>query len=91
MMESRIIEYERYHALKVGLTPSNSYLIDSGESNHMVSFKESFTTFTLLGGLSTHIGYETPILAVTRGSIKIHHDDFIPSPTTNKIVEDEEA
>ena len=32
-------EYEGFHALKEGFTQSNSYLIDSRESNHMVASK----------------------------------------------------
>ena len=36
------------------------------------------------------MGYEPPILVVERGLVKIQHDDFIPSPIVNKIVEDEE-
>ena len=40
-------EYERCHALKAGFTQSNTYLIDSGASNHMVSLRKSFITFPL--------------------------------------------
>ena len=36
------------------------------------------------------MGDESKILDVERGSDKIQHDDFMPSPTENKIVEDEE-
>ena len=36
------------------------------------------------------MGDESKILAIERGSDKIHHDEFIPSPTTKQIVEDEE-
>ena len=64
-------EHERFHSLKAGLTSSKAYLIDSGASNHMVASRYSFTTFTLLGGPSTHMGYESPILAVDIGSVKI--------------------
>ena len=39
--------HDRFHALKVGLTQSKAYLIDSRASNHMVSSKESFSTLTL--------------------------------------------
>ena len=36
------------------------------------------------------MGYDPKIPVVERGSVKIHHDDFMPSPTEKKIVEDEE-
>ena len=78
-------EYERHLALKEGLTPSKAYLIDSGASNHM----ESFTTLTLSGGPSTHMGDVSQIPDFERVSIKIKHDNFIPSPAAKKNVQDE--
>ena len=36
------------------------------------------------------MGDESKILDVERGSYKIQHDDFMPSPIEKKIVEDEE-
>ena len=72
------------------LSPSKAYAIDSGASNHMVSSMESFITFPLSGGPSIHIGDEYKIPYVERVSDKILHDDFMPSPTEKKIVEDEE-
>ena len=36
------------------------------------------------------MGDESQIPYVERGSDKIQHDDFMPSPTKNKVVEDEE-
>ena len=56
----------------------------------MVSSMESFTTFTLSRGPSTHMGYESPIPDVERGSVKIQHYDFIPSLIEKQIVEDKE-
>ena len=71
-----------------GLTQSKSYLIDSGASNHMVPSKESFTTLTLSGGPSIHMGYDSQIPTTGRGSIKIQHGEFknvlyVPSLATN--------
>ena len=76
--------------LHASLSLLKAYLIDSGASDHMVSSRKSFITFHLSGGPSSHIGNEYEILVVTRVSYKIQHDDFIPSPTTKQIVEDEE-
>ena len=71
------------------LTPSKAYLIDSGASNHMVASWKSFITFPLSGGPRSHIGDDSKIQYSEIGSNKIHHDEFIPSPTEKKIVEDE--
>ena len=56
----------------------------------MVASRETFITFPLSGGPSSHMGYDSKIPYVERGLVKIHNDEFIPSPTTKKIVEDEE-
>ena len=86
--EEQTEEDER--CLHSSLTPSKDYLIDSGASNHMVASRKSFITFPLLGGPSNHMGDESKIPTIEKGSHKIQHDEFIPSPTEKKIVEDEE-
>ena len=67
-----------------------AYLTDSGSSNHMVASRKSFITFPLSRGPNSHMGDESKIPNVERGSDKIQHDYFIPSPTTKQIIEDEE-
>ena len=42
----------------------------------MVSSRESFSTLTLSGGTSIHMGDDSQIPAVGRGSIKIQHGEF---------------
>ena len=69
-------DHERFHALKIGLTRSKSYLIDSGASNHMVASKDSFTTINLIGGPTIHMDDDSQIPAAGRGSIKIQHGKF---------------
>ena len=81
--------------MKAGVTLSKAYLIDSGASNHIVASRESFTTFTLSGGLNTHMGDESQIPAVEIGSIKIQHDEFknvlyVHFLATKQVVQDEE-
>ena len=76
--------------MKEGLTQSKAYLIDFGESNHMVSSRESFTTLTLSVGPTIHMGYDSRIPATGRGSIKIQHGEFknvlyVPSLATNML------
>ena len=61
----------------------------------MVTFGESFTTFTLSGEPSTDMRYDFQIPAAGRGSIKIQHDEFknvlnVPSSTAKQVVQDEE-
>ena len=63
--------HERGHASKASLTQSKAYLIDFEAYNHMVASRESFTTFTLSGGPSTHMGDDSKIPVVGRGSVKI--------------------
>ena len=81
-------EYER--CFQASLTPLKAYLTNSGASNHMIASRKYFITFPLLGGPSNHMRDDSKIPDVERGSDKIHHDYFMPSPTEKKIVEDEE-
>ena len=81
--------------LHASLSLLKAYLTDSRSSNHMVASRESFITFPLSGGPSSHMGDESKIPVVEKGSNKIHHAEFnnglyVPSPTTKQIVEDEE-
>ena len=41
--EDKTEYHERWHALKAGFSKSQAFLIDSGASNHMVAYKESFS------------------------------------------------
>ena len=74
--------------MKSILAQLTTYLIDSVASNHMVSSKESFSTLTLLGGPSIHMGYDCQIPTAGRGSVKIQHGEFknvlyVPCLATN--------
>ena len=81
-------EHERFHALKESFSWSKAYLIDSGESNHMVASKGSFTTLDLSGGPNIHMGDNSQIPIASRRSIKIQHGEFkyvlyVPSLAAN--------
>ena len=67
---------ERCHALKSRLTQSTSYIIDFGDSNHMVSSKESFSTLSLSKGPNIHMGDDSQILAEGRDSVRVKHGEF---------------
>ena len=56
----------------------------------MVASRESFIAFPLSGGSSSHMEDEYKILDLERGSDKIQHDDFMPSPIEKEIFEDGE-
>ena len=86
--EEQTEEYEI--CLHASLSMSKAYVIDSRASNHMVASRKSFITFPLSGGPSSHMGDDSKIPAIERGSNKIQHDDFMPSPIGKQIVEDEE-
>ena len=49
-------DVKRCHALKATLSLSSAYIIDSRASNHMVSYKESFSTLSLSKGPNIHMG-----------------------------------
>ena len=52
--------------LHASLSPSKAYVIDSGASNRMVASRESFITFPLSGGHSSHMGNDSKIPDVKR-------------------------
>ena len=81
---------EDERCLHASLTPLKAYLTYSGASNCMVASKKSFITFPLLGRPISHMGDDSKIPTIERGSHKTHHDVFIPTPPEKKIVEDEE-
>ena len=56
----------------------------------MVASKESLSTLTLSEGPNIHMGDNSKIPDVERGSDKTQHDEFMPFPTEKQIVEEEE-
>ena len=86
--EPQIEDTERCHALKATISPSLSYIIDSGASNHMVASKESFSTLSLTKGPNIHTGDDSQIPAEGRGSVRVKHGEFnnvlyVPSLASN--------
>ena len=53
--------HERWHALKARFSKYQAFLIDSGASNHMVSYKESFSWLNITDGPNIHMGDDTDI------------------------------
>ena len=81
---------ERCHDFKSNFSPSSTYIIDSGASNHMVSSKESFSTISLSKGPNIYMGDDSQIPTEGRGSIKAKHGEFknvlyVPSLATNML------
>ena len=77
--EEKTEEYDI--CLHANLSPLKAYLTDSEASKHMVASIKSFITFPLSRGPRSHMGDDSKITYVERGSDKIKHDEFIPSPT----------
>ena len=82
--------HEKCHYLKYGLPRSTTYLIDSGESSHMISSNDFFSTLNLTEGPTIYIGDDSQILAAGRGTIKIQHGElinvlYVPSLAANML------
>ena len=67
---------ERCHDLKATLSPSLTYIIVYGASNHMVSSKESFSTLSLSKEPNIHMGDDSQIPVEGRGSVRAKHGEF---------------
>ena len=82
--------HEKFHYSKYGLPRSTTYLIDSGESNHMISSNDLFSTLNLTEGPTIYTGDDSQILAAGRGTIKIQHGElinvlYVPSLAANML------
>ena len=74
--------------MKVKISPSSAYTIDSVASNYMVASKESFSTLSLSKGPNIHVGDDSQIPTEERGSVRAKHGEFknvlyVPSLATN--------
>ena len=74
--EPQTKDTKRCHALKATISPSSTYILDSGASNHMVSSKESFSTLSLTKGPNIHMGDDSQIPVEGRGSVRLKHGEF---------------
>ena len=79
---------KRCHALKASCSKTHSFLIDSGDSNHMVASKELFSSLQSIDAPNIHMGDDSQIQVEGKGSIKFEHGKFndvlyIPSLAAN--------
>ena len=77
-------------ALKARCSRTHNFLIDSGDSNHMVSSRESFSFLQSSDGPSIHMGNNSQIRSKGKGSIKLEHGKFkdvlyVPSLVANML------
>ena len=84
----KVEDHEICHELKAGFSQSQALLIDSGASNHMVASKESFSSLDIIGGPSIHMGDDSQITTVGKGSVQFEHGVFnnvlyVPSLAVN--------
>ena len=81
---------ERCHALKDSYSTTHAFLIDSGASNHMVAYRESFSSLQYFDGPSIQMRNNSQIRTKGKGSIKIENGKFkdvlyVPSLATNML------
>ena len=81
-------DHDRFHALKASFSQSQDFLIDYGSSNHMVSSKEPLSSLDLSDGSSIHMGDDSQIPIVGKGSIQFEHGVlknvlYVPSLAAN--------
>ena len=78
------------HALKASYSTAHAFLIDFGDSNHMVASRESFSSLQSSNGPSIQMGNKSKIRAKGKGSIKLEHGKFkdvlyVPSLAVNML------
>ena len=81
---------ERCHALMASCSTTHAFLIDSGDSNHMVASRESFSSLQSTDGPRIHMGHDSQIRAKWKGSINFEHGKFkdvlyVPSLAANML------
>ena len=67
---------ERVHALVDGTSSSPSFIIDSGDSRHMVSTKETFSSLDMLKGPPIVLGDDSLTDSLGKGRIDLDHGKF---------------
>ena len=67
---------ERVHALVDGTSRSPSFIIDSGDSRHMVSTKETFSSLDMSKGPPIVLGDDSLINSLGKGRIDLDHGSF---------------
>ena len=80
--------HEICHDLKAGLPWSTTYFIDFGASNHMVASKDLFSSLSVKEGPTIHMGDDSQIPAIGKGTIRAKHGVFrdvlyVPSLAAN--------
>ena len=81
-------EQETCHALKASCSTAHAFLIDSRASNHMVAYKESFSSLQSFDGPSIQMGNNNKFQTKGKVSIKLEHGKFkdvlyVPSLAAN--------
>ena len=64
------------HALVAGTSSSPSFIIDSGDSIHMVSTRETFSSLEMLKGPPIVLGDESLTNSLGKGRIDLDHGNF---------------
>ena len=74
--------------MKASCSKTHALLINYGDSNHIVAYKQSFSSLHSPNGPIIHMGDDSKILAKGKGSIKFEHGKFndvlyVPSLASN--------
>ena len=66
-------QLERGNALMDNVSKARALLIDSGSLNHMVSYKDSFTSLDSNSCISIHMGDDSQVSSKGKGTIHLEH------------------
>ena len=82
--------FESGHTLKANFSTTHVFLIDSGDSNHMVASRESFSSLQYFDGPNIQLGNNSKFQTKGKGSIKLEHGRFkdvlyVPSLASNML------
>ena len=86
--QDRDTQEERGHALMESTSMSNSLLIDSGASNHMMESRYSLSSLDTDKSIPIHMGDDSAIISKGKGTVKLEHGSFfdvlyVPSLASN--------
>ena len=86
--QDREPQHEKGHALMASTSKSKSLLIESGDSNHMMAEKDSFSSLETSKSIPIHLGDDSTIISEGQGTVDLEHGYFsnvlyVPSLASN--------
>ena len=68
--------HEKGHALMASTSKSKALLIDSGDSNHMMAEKYSFSSLETSKSIPIHLGDDSTIISEGQGTVDLENGFF---------------